>query len=41
MRNSIEMPGVGSYNAKIKIFDQKGAPIWKKPKEVKNKKSMS
>lgn len=41
MRNSIEKPGVGSYNAKIQLFDKKGVIIWKKPKEVKDKKSMS
>jgi hypothetical protein len=41
MRKSIEMPGVGSYNAKIQLFDKKGVLIWKKPKEVQAKKSMS
>ncbi len=35
------MPGVGSYNAKIQLFDKKGVLIWKKPKEVQAKKSMS
>lgn len=41
MRNSIELPGVGSYSARIQLFDNKGVPKWKKPKEVQSKKSMS
>jgi hypothetical protein len=41
MRKSIDLPGVGSYNAKIDIFDKRGVPVWKKPNEVKGKKSMS
>jgi hypothetical protein len=37
MRGSIECPGVGQYDAKVDIFDQRG-PKWK---EAKGKKSQS